>query len=1022
MVADGEIKPGEPVLFTTAVPGRAVTRAEKSDAEKAFDTRMEAYKAVGEEYTFTVEMYEEGVAAALGSGTYQPASITTVTGEGESQVTTVTYPDDGELKSTATPLYWPGNAKKYGFRATAGLETMEGVLPSTEGATIKVVDQTTKAKLLSYDRLVGYGFEPIYDSRTTNTGTEEAPVNTENGPTDSETSLNYRTSKEWYQANVQTKGMAPGGQDAVAWYKKIPLYLQHQRSLVTIRLKAGEGVDRTALTYDHAVGDDTTEGHIETIVYSYAGGTYQEIQPLPQPATIDYGTEDEDRNVATTEYTCIVEPHDYLASATTEPIARINLSGQHFTFYASNDFLYPRYLENKTDAIDHMKGYNLMAGQHLVIEATLGRGSRKIVITAYVEDWTEAVTTSIVDDYGKSGEPIQINTRKELYEFLKDRNRNKPGNVAIIVPNSLDLEMSEGQALEWDYNEDNDETNDLDLWCTLNMAGATFRTSHQIFKNIHPMGNLVNGTVTVGSATVPAAIAEKSVGTLERITVLPRDANGNNSTGMASRAGLVISNSGTISQCSSELPVYGTYDSTEGSKNNLVGGIAAYSIYDTENGSTMPIIDGCTVNARVDGASGVQGAGIVGEAAGRVTNNTFVYGRTLLQAVDMFKNTIHHKGGTSAQTLRAYGNSWPTTANANGDGIPETNVNTTPEDERYTAVIDCQKELAALLDYNIDFIDHNNPTSIYRLSADFVVTKNESATGANDGWKYGQQDARVNNTSGSGNVYFKLDGNGHTITTDAMLFTNIMNDVSNLTIRLSDNLIATPQETGTSAIAPLAYSVHGGNGEEKVKISNIQVHGGNYRIQAATVGGVVVRALSGAVVENCQASATIRVFVKQLGDDQKIYSGGIVAIAAEATINRCIFHSTDGTLFRNTAEVYTDLSNEGDNDTRIFYGGILGGTAPMTDTAGKTENPSVLITDCTSWFSTSGNAQKGAVVGYAQYVEGLATTNGIAAGCQGNWWRTTANGIGTWLATGGVTIEDVIGKRNAVTPTQNVNY
>ena len=64
---------------------------------------------------------------------------------------------------------------------------------------------------------------------------------------------------------------------------------------------------------------------------------------------------------------------------------------------------------------------------------------------------------------------------------------------------------------------------------------------------------------------------------LERISVLPRDASGNSSTGKATRAGLVVENAGTISQCSSELPVYGKYDSGT-ADNNLVGGIAARSV------------------------------------------------------------------------------------------------------------------------------------------------------------------------------------------------------------------------------------------------------------------------------------------------------------------------------------------------------------------------------------------------------------------------------------------------------------
>ena len=1015
--SDGEIKAGEPVLFTTHIPQAATRTA----AEDAFIAKMEQYKEVSKDYTFTVEMYEKDAAdtdVKIGQANYVPTKTTTTTGAGTAEeTTTVSYAADGTLTpaSAENRLYWPDNTKRYAFKAMA-----IGADISNTGATLGKEaiqkDQTTEEKLLQQDLLVGYGFEPEWNT------TADAPKWNEGG-------LNYLTSKEWYAANQQTKGMAPGSEDAASWYKKIPLYMQHQRSLITIRLKAGEGVERSALAYSHAIGAEDAKGHISTTVYSYADGTTQEIQPWAKKSTVDYTSADfgtPANGVETTEYTCIVNPYEYLTNATS-PIARINVSGQHFTFYATNDFLYndskDQNASNYTEAAAHMQGYNLTAGKHLVITATLGRGSRKILITAYVEDWTEAVTTSIVDDYGKSGEPIQINSRKELYEFLIDTKRNKPGNVAIIVPNSLDLEKSEGADLAWDYNGDGTEENDLDLWCTLNLAGATLRTNHQIFKNIHPMGNLVNGTITVGNATVPAAIAETSVGTVERVSVVPRDAVGNSSTGKASRAGLVISNSGTITQCSSELPVYGTYDNTTGSTKNLVGGIAAYSVYSTENGSTMPVIDGCTVNARVDGATGVRGAGIVGEAAGRVTNNTFVYGRTIMQDRDAFKNTIHHKvnGNDASPTLRAYGNAWPTKANANGAGIPTTNTNVS--ESTYNEVIDSQQELAFLLDPNNASYNQNGLK--YRLSGDFTVTKLPTEENGNKGWTYGKQSDIVN-VSGGGNVYFELDGNNHTITTDAMLFTNILNTVSNLTIRLGNDLIATSstggKPDGNEAIAPLAYAVCT-SGENKGKISNIQVKGGDYYIQGPTAGGVVVWAYGGATVEDCQCKATIQVWIPGTGaltDSQRKYSGGIVATAAKATITRCVFHNDEKTLFRNTSDDYMQTTaNYTDTSAGLYYGGILGGTRPKGEST--PEQPSVLITDCTSWFNASGNEYKGAIVGYAQYLDGSTQTNGTVtgdSGCQGNWWNSSNKAVGTGVGTD----EDIVGKRNAVTPMKNQNY
>ena len=985
---DGDMEAGEAIEFTTYVPGKAATRTARSE----FETHMASYQAVTDNYTFNIKMYQKDVVASIGTGVYK--SVT----EG-----------DGTLTAT-TPLYWPDNVNRYGFEATAG---------STTWAAL-AADQSTKEKLIGEDYLLGYAFMPLWTGNV-DTGSATDHVDVNNNPN----ARNYRTNKEWKTAN-ESLGLSDPSK-----YKKIPLYLQHQRSLITIKLKAGDGVERGNLTYANA------KEHIETIVYSYNGDNTKEITPYAKQSEVDYAAGDPGgaaTGVETTEYSCVVEPYNYLSVATEKPIARINLSGQHFTFYASNDYQYDEYEavaepEDHPENADviHMNHYNLQRGQHLVITATLGRGSRKILITAYVEDWTETVTTSILDDYGKSGEPVQITSRDDLINFLKS-DKNKAGTVAIVVPPQLNLE-GDGDEHKGSW----ESYNDYELKATLNLAGATLHTEHQIFNKIGPMGNVINGSITVGNSSspteVPAAIAKTNLGNIERITVLPRDILGNNAVSKATQAGLVINNSGIISQCSSELPVYGTYDTTVGSKQNLVGGIAAYSVYSAENNNTMPVIDRCTVNARVDGeqnhgsndAHDVQGAGIVGEAAGRVSNNTFVYGRTLLQDATSFKNTIHHKGGTAEQELRAYGNAWPTTANANGTGIPDSNTNNA--NTQYTGVIDSQRELAALLTSDIDGHNHNGESYSYRLSGDITVTKAESYSGAGDGWTYGKK-GEVGNSSGSGNVYFKLDGNGHTITTETMLFSNIMNEISNLTIKLSADLIAEPEAGGIDVMAPLGYTVNGPDG----KLSNIQIKCGSHRVQAATVGGVVVRAIKDAIIENCQSNAYLTVWIGNPGNDQKIFSGGIVAIAEHATITRCIFHGTSdvgttkSTLYRNTAAEYTGLVNGSDTHTGLFYGGIVGGTM---DIDGNGDAPSLLITDCTSWFSTSGSAQKGAIVGYAMYAVGTTTHNGIANGCQGNWWPTGAKGIGTWLPTTGEDaqqIESLLGKRNAVTPTQNASY
>ncbi len=935
---EGEIQPGEEVMFATSLPGTPATRA--------LDPSM--YKPVAKDYEFHVEMYEQDIDDALGSAIYQPEK--TVTSAGDPPVETTTYDTYGTLvvKTGTAPLYWPGNAKKYGFKATAGTTTLEA-------------DQSSDEKLLAQDRLLGYACNPA---------------------TDDEGVMYYRTPKEWKAANVG-QGLSSANE-----YKKIPLYLQHQRSLITVILKAGEGVNRDDLAYAKA------QNNIQTRIFGYDGSspTPLAIQPLASATTVNYTSSDFGTvasDVESTQYTAVVEPFNYLTNATGSVIAEIHLSGQRFTFCAANDFQYEASqhseMEGHAAAVTHMAGYNLMAGKHLVITATLGRASRKILITAYVEDWTETVTTSIVDDYGQAGDPIQINTRQQLYEFLTDETKNKQGNVAIIVPNSINLEKNGDEDCAWNYS-------GLTLNCTLNMAGATFKTNHAVFSTISASGNLVNGTIAVGNATVDAAVATNNYGTITRVNVLPRDANGNDSNGKASSAGVAVTNYGTIVECTSELPVYGTVSDT------FVGGIAAHSVYASGTGTTMPVIDGCHVNARVDGVDGVKGGGIVGEANGRVTGCNFEYGITLMQDATNFKNIIQAKA-VSDKTLRADFNSWPTVAVNNA--VVSTNANNTPEDARYDAVIDCEAELALLL------ISYNVSGKVYRLSNSFAVTK----TG---GWNYGQKDDDLS-ISNQGNVFFKLDGNEKTITTDAMLFGNIQGEIKDLTIRLSDNLIAVPDEQG-DAIAPLGYSVYG----PTAKISNIKVKAGNYRIQASTPGGIVVWAYGGATIENCQCKASIQIWINTLGEDAKIYAGGIAACAAKATFTRCTFHSADGTLFRNIASTY-----DGDSEVEtaptpgIFFGGILGGTAPKGNP--EAEKPSVLLTDCTSWLNAaSGQAYKGAIVGYAEYADGTNMVNGIADGCQGNWWSQSSVAIGTRI--NGKTEEQIIGKRNAVAPAQDTNY
>ena len=859
--ADGDIRPGEAVLFAPYVFQPVETKA-----------AGEEYEPLPEGYSLTVEMYREGEAEPLGT----------------------------------TPLYWPDNVNAYGFKACAGTKELD-------------TDQSTKEKFLLQDRLEGVG-------RVMGVPGYEEDI------------INYRVSKEWYRDN-KSLGLPPEGKDA-SCYKEIPLYLKHRRSLITIKLKAGEGVKQEDLTH---------LDNIETRVYSYSGSGKQEIVPLPGIGKLD-------NDVETAEFTAVVEPYDYSANPWDNLIFEVKLSTQRFTFYPVNDF-------EKDDAA-HMENYRLEPGKHLVITATLGRDGRKVLITALIEDWNETVTTSVVDDYGQAGDLYQINNRKELREFLENPRKNKPGNVAIIVPSSIDLEMEEDQPSAW---------GPLPLECTLNMAGSSFRTEHPVFSIVSSSGNLVNGTVTVGNAAVASAVAQENSGTLDHITVLPRTADGDVSTGFATVGGLVERNNGVIVSCTSDLPVQGTGQV-------FVGGIAGTSFY-AGAAASMPVIEGCTVNARVDGANG-QGGGIVGAAVGRVSHNRFEYGITVLQDAGSFKNIVAAKAEMDRE-LRAEENSWPTIAQNELAGVNSSEV-------KYDATIDSQEELGHLLGTP----SYNQDGKKYRLSNGFSISRSS--------WIYGIKSEIGNGTGYT--VLFGLEGNEKTITTDAMIFSNIMGEVANLTVRLGGDITpAIVNNVEQDAVAALAYSVRGAD----ARISNIRVKGGKYKIAGENAGGVVMWALEGATVENCQCKADVRVVVDAINPDAKIYGGGVVACAATATITRCTFHSISGTLFRT----------DDDTSAQIFYGGILGGTVPKDNVD---THPEVLITDCTSRFDVprEAGAQKGAIVGYAMYADGSNYINGLKKGCQGNWWGA-CNGIGTY--TGG-TIEELLGRRNAVMPEYDADY
>ena len=984
---DSEIMVGEQIQFTSMLPDDLnATRAPKDE----WETKVRKYSPVNHDYSFAVTMWKrnaENESTLSGTSTYKPMQTTDI---GSSTISGY----DGTLKLAegATALYWQDNVNKWGFTAEANNNTLAS-------------DQSTQEKWLAMDHLKGHSYLPVWDDKS-GTGTDlDTPM--------------YMTSKEWYKAN-QTALSQSGSMASAEDCKKIPLYMKHQRAWITVILKAGEGVTREALAFDKSAEN------IRMAINSYTKTeSNYNIQAVSQPWASEYFIDyEKDANgeaaskVSTTRYDAIVEPHNYGGGRKDEDvIAKINLSNQNFSFYASNDTRYINGTDADKAAADEV--YDLQAGKHLTITVTLSRESRKILITAWIEDWTEVVTSTICDDYGQNGDPIVIKNRSELMAFLSDPKKNTQGSVAIIQPLEIDLDPSEDQV--W-------PSDDYTLSATLNLAGSTLKTSHRLFKRMTSSANLVNGKVMIkdGTENLQCAIALCNDGTIERVNVVT---SGEDSQVKASLAGLVGINRGTIYQCSSTLPVYGTeafdvkISETESYSLNFVGGIAAASA--TKASTLMSVIDGCTVNASVNGSEDIGGGGgIVGYALGRVTNNTFEYGITVKQEQRAkFKNIVGAVAGLSAtedKKLRAYGNAWPTLAPNNFSDVE--NPNNYPG-TKFDAVIDCQDEL----DYVMGSTTYNVQDKNYRISKSFTVSS--------DNWTHGTVS---DDAASQHNVKFNLDGNDKTITltgnkqvttwsgtkqeegtstsytTAPMLFNYVLGEIKDLTLYLEKSIVAQPSvsEEGkynaTDAIAPLAYAVYG----TKAKLSNIKVkaHKGSdgkndVYVQAATPAGLVVWAFADASITNCKVQVPVKMWLPSTaGEQAKHYAGGIVACAAKASITESVYlvQSDDAMSSANNA-----------TGTNNYYGGIVGGTAPK-----DSENPSLQIADCTSWFSAT-RGSSGSIIGYTCYATSASNSllNGMntAKKSEGNWWPLDKVGAYQWAD--GMSEEQVIGKRNSVTPT-----
>lgn len=980
----GEIAVGEPVQFTTLMTNPVVVT--RTAAYDDWKNKIDSFYPATLPYEFRIEMWHEGDDAPVDTSYYTPARPVML-GEVAVGAHDGTLEYDFRHSLEAEPLYWQDSQTKWGFRAT------------TVSADTIEADQSDQEKWLRQDKMTGYSYLPIWNE-------------TLGEPVDLLDRINYRTSKQWYADNHTAQSLSGLMVENNNDYKKIPLYFQHERAWISIILRAGEGVKREALKFA------TASENIAMTINSYDAEHNLAIDNAwARQEYIDYPKDpngEAESHVSTTRYEAIVMPHNYATRKDEEIIARIQLSGQNFSFYASND---TRYV-NGTNIEEANAAYNLEAGKHLTIEATLSRESRKILITAWIEDWTEVATQTICDDYGQNGDPIVIKSRAELIAFLSDEKLNKQGNVGIIQPTSLNLDI-DGE--DWSSN--------YDLNATLNLAGCVLKTGHRLFNNMSSSANLVNGTVLItDGAVVDCAIANTNDGTIERVNITT---TGETTTAHATVAGMVGTNHGTISQCSSSLPVLGTTGITE-SEMNYIGGIAAVS--KNKDASSMAVIDGCVVNAAVGQSTPgtLYGGGIAGYATGRVSNNTFEYGITCSQDPLYYKNIFAQAG--SVET-RAYGNSWPTTALNPIHAGESTNPNNY-SGTKFDAVLDSQAELDHLL------INGNSSDKYYRISKSFTVSS--------DTWTHGKVDAD-NITFGVDNPIFHLDGNGKTITltgnktvtttdgsnhltgkettytTTTMLFNCILGEIDNLVLYLDRSLVAQPAEAlntddnyvynASDAIAPLAYAVYGTD----ARVNNVRVIAADTcYVQAATPGGLVAWVYGGATVSDCKVNVPVHMWLPAaMGGDAKHYAGGIAACAAQATITECVYlgipeNSVSGSKYSSSAK----------SSFNFYYGGIVGGTATKSS-----ETPKLVLTDCTSWFlakrTTSEDpdqSTRAGIIGYSCYAESSSSStirNGMAEGNMGNWWQLSSPGVGYWLPT--LTEEAAIGKRNAVTPTYNTD-
>lgn len=940
-----------------------------------------SYHYVSDNYDFNVTMLE-GSNSSLGTATYSfPESSQDPYGALE-------FSD-----ASRKPLLWYYLETPYAFRADAGTLHVEA-------------DQKSRKNFLRQDKMSGYAGYPDVD--------HDQPC--------------YMTARQWYNKNKEVMGLT----ETSSFYKRVPLYVKHQRAKISVILKAGEGVVRDNLAYDPQHGIRNAENLVDASIYSYVNSSQQlDVAPYLDSAPVQYAVGDVQNSAC---FEAIVEPFNYLEGTNAKElkITTVSLSGMKFSFAASNDDRYkewekldeskPEEAERKAELISALDAcYNLTPGKHLVLEVTLSTATRKVLITAFVTDWDERIYSTVCDDNGTSGKPVVIKTQQDLYDFLIGP-LNRSGKVAYIGPTNF--------ALDATWNPDGDATHPaMILNATLNAASAQLTTVNRIFKEVH--GQFVNAHITFGNTTgsdsektpvsdvVESVVALENTGSIERVTVAPL-----NRLASATRAGLVVENMGSIINCSSAMPVYYSYaDSGKPAGNVFVGGIAAVSKDQKENDviKVYARIEGCKVTARVDGKTEtednkVYGGGIVGYAESYVVNNSYEYGVTLSQPGSYFHNIVSEQSPAYTEVNFRSGNSWPTLAENPKAG---TNAN---QGTLFHQVIDSAQELRMLVYDNRS--TYNQYDNRYRVADSFTVSSDDWIANSEDKTMIGRMsdDLSINTP---GNVFFELDGNGKEIRLvqgsgkfpgcAPMLFTNITGSVHDLTVICEDPIIYHKTSQGedvVTSVAPLAYSVSKYNLGSDKGYSAGTIYNVNVRSQARTAttdvcvsamapSGLVVWAYGDALIRHCTSDVPVRVQVpEESGSQQTYFVGGIVNSACDASLEQCKY------LWNGSG--ITPVGN-------VYYGGIVGGahTPKMHDT-----DPSILITDCASKLAWTGSVRPswGAIVGYAVYVkDNKQPQNAMREGCQGNWWDGDKD-VRPMGRKVDLPDDNIIGKRNSVEP------